>query len=102
MPDVQQLVQSYDGWRNAKTEAEREQAWLKLLGMNADQVYTIGIVARTLQPIIVGNSLHNVPKEGIYSWDPGAYIGMYRPDTFWIDPSAEAKASGNVQAKARP
>ena len=23
--------------------------------------------------------------EGVYSWDPGAYFGMYHPDTFWID-----------------
>jgi hypothetical protein len=21
----------------------------------------------------------------VYSWDPGAYLGMYHPDTFWID-----------------
>jgi peptide/nickel transport system substrate-binding protein len=26
-----------------------------------------------------------VPPEGVYSWDPGAYFGMYHPDTFWID-----------------
>jgi peptide/nickel transport system substrate-binding protein len=25
-----------------------------------------------------------VPKEGYYAWDPGGYIGLYQPDTFWI------------------
>jgi peptide/nickel transport system substrate-binding protein len=25
----------------------------------------------------------NVPKEGLYNWDPRAQIGIYRPDTFW-------------------
>ena len=25
-----------------------------------------------------------MPDEGIYSWDPGAHFGIYRPDTFWF------------------
>ena len=53
--------------------------------INADQVYTIGIVTRALQPVVVRDNLRNVPAEGIYSWDPGAYFGMYHPDTFWFD-----------------
>ena len=24
-------------------------------------------------------------REGLYSWDPGAYFGIYQPDTFWFD-----------------
>jgi peptide/nickel transport system substrate-binding protein len=27
-----------------------------------------------------------VPKEGYYAWEPGGYIGLYQPDTFWIAP----------------
>jgi peptide/nickel transport system substrate-binding protein len=38
-----------------------------------------------MQPIVVRDSLRNVPKEGIYNWDPGAHFGIYRPDTFWFD-----------------
>ena len=40
---------------------------------------------RALQPVVVRDNLRNVPAEGVYSWDPGAYFGMYHPDTFWID-----------------
>jgi len=25
-----------------------------------------------------------VPEKGIYNWDPGAFFGVYRPDTFWL------------------
>jgi len=25
-----------------------------------------------------------VPKEGYWAWDPGGYIGLYKPDTFWL------------------
>jgi peptide/nickel transport system substrate-binding protein len=85
LPEVQDLVRLYDEWRVAVTPAERERAWLAMLAIHADQVYTIGIVTRALQPVVVRNNVRNVPREGIYSWDPGSYFGMYRPDTFWID-----------------
>jgi peptide/nickel transport system substrate-binding protein len=34
--------------------------------------------------VVISNRLRNVPKEGIYNWDPGAHFGVYRPDTFWL------------------
>ncbi len=85
LPAAQELVRLYGEWRKASSDAEREKVWLAMLAIHADQVFTIGIVTRTLQPVVVRDSLRNVPKEGIYSWDPGAYFGMYRPDTFWFD-----------------
>ena len=85
LPDVQELVRLYQEWRGAASTDEREKIWLRMLAIQADEVYTIGIVARTLQPVVVRDDLRNVPADGIYSWDPGAYFGMYHPDTFWID-----------------
>ncbi|HKP66697.1 MAG TPA: ABC transporter substrate-binding protein [Casimicrobiaceae bacterium] len=84
-PDVIELVKLFEQWRNSGNADEREKIWLKMLEMNADAVYTIGVVTRALQPVVVRDNLRNVPVEGIYSWDPGAYFGMYHPDTFWID-----------------
>jgi peptide/nickel transport system substrate-binding protein len=84
LPAAQELVVLYEGWRSAVTDEEREKAWLRMLGIQADQVFTIGIVTRALQPVVVRETLRNVPKEGIWSWDPGAYFGIYRPDTFWF------------------
>jgi peptide/nickel transport system substrate-binding protein len=84
-PDVIELVKLFEQWRNSGNADEREKIWLRMLEMNADAVYTIGIVTRALQPVVVRDNLRNVPVEGIYSWDPGAYFGMYHPDTFWID-----------------
>ena len=78
-------MQLYDEWRHADSDDERERAWLAMLGIHADQVYTIGTVARALQPVVVRDDLRNVPQEGVVSWDPGAYFGMYHMDTFWFD-----------------
>ena len=30
------------------------------------------------------DKLVNLPKEGFYNWDPGAFFGIYHPDTFWF------------------
>ena len=72
--------------------------WHEMLRTNAQQVFSIGIVARALQPVVVNNHLRNVPEEGIYSWMPGSYFGIYRPDTFWFDdprrpPDAEGRGA---------
>jgi len=83
--DVVELIKLFEEWRNSGAPDEREKIWLRMLAINADEVYTIGIVTRALQPVVVRDNLRNVPAEGIYSWDPGAYFGMYHPDTFWID-----------------
>jgi peptide/nickel transport system substrate-binding protein len=104
-PDLskaQELVQLYDGWRRAKTTAEREQAWLAMLAIHAEQVYTIGIVSHTLQPVVVSDRLRNVPADGVYSWDPGAYFGMYHPDTFWLDAGSAGSTSVSSAAPAAP
>jgi len=85
LPDVQELARLFQQWRTATTTDVRTQAWQRMLEIHADEVYTIGIVTHALQPVVVRNSLRNVPADGVYSWDPGAYFGMYHPDTFWFD-----------------
>jgi peptide/nickel transport system substrate-binding protein len=56
-----------------------------MLEINAEEVFTIGVINRTSQPVVVSNLLRNVPEAGIYSFEPGAYFGIYMPDTFWFD-----------------
>ena len=88
MPEALELVRLYDEWRVSADDAEREKVWLRMLDIHAQQVFTLGIVTRSLQPVVVHNAMRNVPLTGIYSWDPGAYFGLYHPDTFWIDSKA--------------
>ncbi len=71
-------------WETSTDEATRLKAWEKILETNADQVFSIGTVNGIKQPIVVGPKVKNVPKEGYYAWDPGGYIGLYKPDTFWM------------------
>jgi peptide/nickel transport system substrate-binding protein len=86
MPFGQELMQLYDQWRITTDPAERQQIIGRMLDIHVENMTSIGIVQGVMQPVVVANRLHNVPTEGIYSWDPGAHFGMYHPDTFWISP----------------
>ena len=86
MDEACKLLDYVKEWEHGKDEAERRKAWEKILQSNADEVFTIGTVNGIRQPIVVGPKIKNVPKEGYYAWDPGGYIGLYQPDTFWVAP----------------
>jgi peptide/nickel transport system substrate-binding protein len=86
--EAKELVELYEAWRRSASPGEREQIWHRMLEIHAQQVYTIGIVAQALQPIVARNKLHNVPAKGLWNWNPGSYFGMYHPDTFWLEPEA--------------
>jgi len=60
-----------------------------MLAIHADQVFTIGTVAAVPQPVVVSNRLHNVPEDAVWSFAPGAFFGIYRPDIFWLDPAPQ-------------
>ena len=84
-PESKELLDLYERWTRARTRAEREAIWHRMLEIHADQLFTIGIISAVPQPVVVKLSLQNVPVSGIYAWDPGAQLGIYRPDTFWFD-----------------
>jgi len=44
----------------------------------------VGVVCGVPQPVVARTTLMNVPETGLYNWDPGAFFGIYHPDTFWF------------------
>ena len=83
-PAAQKLVALYRDWRHSETTAQRRAIWERMLDIEADQVFTIGVISGTFQPVVVSDRLHNVPEDGLYSFEPGAFFGVYQPDTFWF------------------
>ena len=57
-----------------------------MLEIHAQQGFSIGTVNGAKQPIAHSAQLRNVPDEGIWNFFPGAYFGIYQPDTFWFEP----------------
>ncbi len=104
LPSALRLKELFENWLGAATEPDQSRIWHAILQIWADEVYSTGTVAGVLQPVVVSDKLHNVPQEGIYNWDPGAFFGMYKPDGFWFDSSdtSAKSASSGVGQPAHP
>jgi peptide/nickel transport system substrate-binding protein len=89
-PGGQELMRLHEAWMAAGSRGEREKIWHKILELHAENVWTIGLIAGVPQPVVVSRELRNVPKAGIYNWDPGAHFGLYSPDTFWFATDRQA------------
>jgi peptide/nickel transport system substrate-binding protein len=82
--EVKELAQLYRDWAASASAAERAKIWARMLELHAEQQFVIGVVAGVPQPVVARGTLMNVPAKGFYNWDPGAFFGIYRPETFWF------------------
>jgi peptide/nickel transport system substrate-binding protein len=82
-PVVRRLQELYDEWMRSTDRGQRARIWGEMLDINAEEVFTIGIVGGLPQPVIVKNGLRGLPEQGVYAWDPGAHFGVYGPDTLY-------------------
>jgi len=85
LPAAEELLRLNKDWRYADSTEKRREIWHEMLRIRADQVFSIGTVNSVPQPVVVNRQLRNVPDKAVYSWDPGAFFGIYKPDTFWFD-----------------
>lgn len=83
MPAAKKLMDRYKAWMNAKSDQERHDIWSDMLDIHAEELFAIGLIQSAPQPIVVRNGLMNVPKRAVYSYEPGAQFGVYRPDEFF-------------------
>ncbi|MEH6473311.1 MAG: ABC transporter substrate-binding protein [Halopseudomonas sp.] len=98
-PAVQQLLELNDQWRWSTDNSQRESIWHQMLDLYSDNVFTIGTVARVLQPIVIRRNLRNLPSDGLWNWEPNAYFGVYRMDRFWLDEMATSAAISPVEER---
>ena len=104
LPSATRLKELYEDWLGTALQPDQSRIWHAMLQIWADEVFSIGTVAGVLQPVVVSEKLHNVPEEGFYNWDPGAFFGIFKPDTFWLDTSeTRAKsASSDISPLVHP
>ena len=84
VPEAMLLVSLVDRWRKSTDLRDRTEVWASMLALYTDQVFSIGIVNATPQPILHSARLQNLPDAGLYGFDPTCYFGVYMPDTFWL------------------
>ena len=100
LSSANRLKELYEEWLAATSEDEQGRIWHDMLQIWAKEVFSIGTVAGVLQPVVVNAKLRNVPEEGIYNWDPGAYFGIYKPDGFWFEFSEAPAQSAAIPPPA--
>ncbi|MFP5076942.1 ABC transporter substrate-binding protein [Rhizobium sp. YIM 134829] len=83
LPEAQKLVDLLKEWKQSGEIEARTRIWHEMLAIYTDQVFSIGMVNSTLQPILHSSKLNNVPDQGLYGFEPTCYLGVYLPDTFW-------------------
>lgn len=91
LPEVKELAALHERWRISTSAEERTEIWHRMLQIHAEQVFVIGIVNSALQPIVASKRLRNLPREALYSFEPGAFLGIYMPDTFWFSEITAAR-----------
>lgn len=89
MPEPNRLIDLWHDWEKTTDEGQRAQIWRDMLAIHADQQYGIGILTEAPQPVVVADSLRNVPEFGKWAWEPGAHFGIHRMDEFYFDTSPE-------------
>jgi peptide/nickel transport system substrate-binding protein len=85
MPEACELLDLVRKWEKTTDDAEQEKIWRRMLEIHVEQQFSIGIISGVLQPVVVRNTLRNVPKDAVYAWHPSAFFGVYRPDLWWLD-----------------
>ncbi len=95
MPEAKQLMELADAWAAADLH-QRANIWQEIVDIHAQQVFAIGIVSATPQPVVVSNRMRNVPEEGVWIWSPGSHFGVYRPDEFFFAEPEPGHAGSEV------
>ena len=74
MPEAQSSMDLYRDGAAPTDVDERAAIWSKMLAINADQVFTIGIVNGMPQPVVVSKACATCPRQALYGFEPGAYL----------------------------
>ncbi len=85
MPEVARLLELYRTWQTSISLDEQAAIWTEMLDIQADNLFTIGIIGGVRQPVIAIPEVRNLPADAFYGWDPGAQFGLWRMDEFWLD-----------------
>jgi peptide/nickel transport system substrate-binding protein len=92
IPEAQRLLDLYTTWMNTGNRDVQRDAWNEMLRNHAENQWSIGTISGALQPIVMRNGLQGLLAKALYSWEPTAMIGIYRPDEIYWNKAAGKEA----------
>jgi len=81
--EVKKLFQNYQTMLGSITDEERIKAGKDILRSQAENLWCIGTVGMVPHPVVVTNSLYNVPEIGYSGYDTWT-VGLYEPVQFFL------------------
>ncbi len=82
---IKELQDAWSGILRTVDEEEKAALYEKILTAQAENVWVIGVVGPVPKPIIKKKWLHNVKKDGVWSYHHGHFIGCTDPFMFFIE-----------------
>ncbi len=83
LPAARKLMRLLQEWQASTSSSQQTQIWHEMLETYSESLFTIGILNGTKQPVVTAPNLRNVPDNGVFAFNPGAYFGVYNPETFY-------------------
>ncbi len=99
MPAARNLMNLLKDWQRSTSTEDQTRIWHTMLKIYSDNLFTIGILNGTKQPVVTAPNLRNVPKNGVFAFNPGAYFGVYNPEAFYY--ASTSKSAAATKAKGR-
>jgi peptide/nickel transport system substrate-binding protein len=100
MPKPARLMLLASEWERTTEHAKRIAIWEEMLRIHAEELYAIGVISEAPQPVVVSRRLRNVPKVGLWAWDPGAHFGVHRMDEFFFVGAPEVETENGEKTEA--
>ncbi|MFY0613496.1 MAG: ABC transporter substrate-binding protein [Hyphomicrobiaceae bacterium] len=97
LPAVAKLMELLKAWQKSTSEVDQTRIWHAMLEIHSNNLFTIGILNGTKQPVVTAPNLRNVPTNGIFAFNPGAYFGVYNPETFYYAMKTGAASTAKGQ-----
>ncbi|MGB0853082.1 MAG: ABC transporter substrate-binding protein [Pikeienuella sp.] len=82
-PEAKRLLELFKEWSLASSASQKAAIWEEMLEIHADQVFAIGLVSASPQPVVFSARMKNVTEEGVFTWEPAAHLGAYRIDELY-------------------
>lgn len=83
--NVKQLIEWWEILRRTSDLEERIEMGKNILRSQAENVWSIGVLGLGPHPVVVKNSLKNVPRDGYWGWDSW-WAWPYHPETWYLEP----------------
>ena len=83
-PEIKQLIAWWVEMGVTLDVERRVELGKKILRSQAENLWTIGTLGLAPQPVVVSNTLHNVPRRGYWGWD-NRWTLPYHPETWFLE-----------------